>query len=149
MIHARTQHPNAPLTPEGRRRMVACVLEQNWTIEATGLDPGLAGDGTGLHPLLVEGAAGGQRLDRVLEARVGASGPERQRGRCRRVGRVGVTVTIGPAGMVDEGREPKDIDVDPGRVEGVAPCGRRTRTRASSSPSERRSFMTCTRSEVS
>jgi transposase-like protein len=35
MIHARTQHPNAPLTPEGRRRMVACVLEQNWTIEAT------------------------------------------------------------------------------------------------------------------
>ena len=35
MFHARTQHPNAPLTPEGRRRMVACVLEQRWTIEAT------------------------------------------------------------------------------------------------------------------
>lgn len=35
MAHARRQHPNAPLTPEGRRRMVACVLEQHWTIEAT------------------------------------------------------------------------------------------------------------------
>ena len=35
MSHARTQHPNAPLTPEGRRRMVACVLDQGWTIEAT------------------------------------------------------------------------------------------------------------------
>ena len=35
MSHARSQHPNAPLTPEGRRRMVACVLEQGWTIEAT------------------------------------------------------------------------------------------------------------------
>ncbi len=33
MPHARTQHPNAPLTPQGRRRMVACVLEQLWTIE--------------------------------------------------------------------------------------------------------------------
>jgi transposase-like protein len=35
VAHARTQHPNAPLTPEGRRRMVACVLEADWTIEAT------------------------------------------------------------------------------------------------------------------
>ena len=35
MSHARTQHPNAPLTPEGRRRMVACVLECGWTIEMT------------------------------------------------------------------------------------------------------------------
>ena len=35
MAHARTQHPNAPLTPEGRRRMVACVLHDGWTIEAT------------------------------------------------------------------------------------------------------------------
>jgi transposase InsO family protein len=35
MAHARRQHPNAPLTPEGRRRMVACVLEQGWTVEAT------------------------------------------------------------------------------------------------------------------
>lgn len=35
MSHVRTQHRNAPLTPEGRRRMVACVLEQHWTIEAT------------------------------------------------------------------------------------------------------------------
>ena len=34
MSHVRTQHPNAPLTPEGRRRMVACVLEEQWTIEA-------------------------------------------------------------------------------------------------------------------
>ncbi len=35
MVHARTQHPNAVLTPTGRRRMVACVLERGWTIEAT------------------------------------------------------------------------------------------------------------------
>ena len=35
MFNARSQHPNAPLTPEGRRRMVACVLECRWTIEAT------------------------------------------------------------------------------------------------------------------
>ncbi len=35
MSHVRSQHPNAPLTPEGRRRMVACVLEDAWTIEAT------------------------------------------------------------------------------------------------------------------
>lgn len=35
MSYARSQHPNAPLTPEGRRRMVNCVLERGWTIEAT------------------------------------------------------------------------------------------------------------------
>lgn len=35
MAHARSQHPNAPLTPEGRRRMVACVLEQGWSVTAT------------------------------------------------------------------------------------------------------------------
>lgn len=35
MSHARSQHPNAPLTPEGRRRMVACVVDHGWTIEAT------------------------------------------------------------------------------------------------------------------
>ena len=35
MVHARRQHPNAPLTPEGRRRMVSCILDQHWTIEAT------------------------------------------------------------------------------------------------------------------
>lgn len=35
MSHARSQHPNAPLTPEGRRRMVSCVIAQRWTIEAT------------------------------------------------------------------------------------------------------------------
>jgi transposase InsO family protein len=34
MSHGR-QHPNAPLTPEGRRRMVACVLDQGWSVEAT------------------------------------------------------------------------------------------------------------------
>jgi transposase InsO family protein len=33
--NVRTQHPNAPLTPEGRRRMVQCVLEDHWTIETT------------------------------------------------------------------------------------------------------------------
>ena len=35
MAHARSQHPNAPLTPEGRRRMVSCVLVQGWTVVAT------------------------------------------------------------------------------------------------------------------
>lgn len=35
MPHARTQHPNASLTPLGRRKMVACVLDRGWTIEAT------------------------------------------------------------------------------------------------------------------
>ncbi len=35
MSHARSQHPNAPLTPEGRRRMVNCVLSHGWTVEAT------------------------------------------------------------------------------------------------------------------
>lgn len=35
MTHRRSQHPNAVLTPAGRRRMVECVLERRWTIEAT------------------------------------------------------------------------------------------------------------------
>ncbi len=35
MSHARSQHPNAPLTPEGRHRMVDCVLIHGWTVEAT------------------------------------------------------------------------------------------------------------------
>ena len=29
------QHPNAPLTVEGRRRMVRCVTDRGWTVEAT------------------------------------------------------------------------------------------------------------------
>jgi transposase InsO family protein len=33
--HARTQHPNARLTPRHRRNMVDCVIERGWTIEAT------------------------------------------------------------------------------------------------------------------
>ena len=35
MSQVRSQHRNAVLTPVGRRRMVACVLEKGWTIEAT------------------------------------------------------------------------------------------------------------------
>ena len=35
MSHARRQHPNAPLTPRGRAKMVACVVEQGWSVEAT------------------------------------------------------------------------------------------------------------------
>lgn len=35
MPQVRSQHPNAVLTPAGRRRMVDCVLERGWTIEAT------------------------------------------------------------------------------------------------------------------
>jgi transposase InsO family protein len=34
MCHARSQHPNAPLTPAGRRRMVDCVLDKGWTVTA-------------------------------------------------------------------------------------------------------------------
>ncbi len=34
MFHARSQHPNAPLTPEGRRRMVDCVVERGWSVTA-------------------------------------------------------------------------------------------------------------------
>lgn len=30
-----SQHPNAPLTPEGRRRMVACVVDRGWSVTAT------------------------------------------------------------------------------------------------------------------
>ena len=35
MSQPRRQHPNAVLTPAGRRRMVECVLDRGWTIEAT------------------------------------------------------------------------------------------------------------------
>ena len=35
MSHGKSQHPNAPLTPEGRRRMVAFVLQGGWTVTAT------------------------------------------------------------------------------------------------------------------
>src|SRR4051794_22709910 len=35
MAHARSQHPNAVMTPRGRERMVRCVLEGRWTIEMT------------------------------------------------------------------------------------------------------------------
>jgi transposase-like protein len=35
VIHARTQHPNARLTPRHRLTMVAFVVEKGWTIEAT------------------------------------------------------------------------------------------------------------------
>src|SRR3954470_23079076 len=35
MQQARRQHPNASLTPEGRRKMVALVIDEKWSIEAT------------------------------------------------------------------------------------------------------------------
>ena len=35
MPYARSLHPNAPLTPEGRRRMVSCVIDEGWTVTAT------------------------------------------------------------------------------------------------------------------
>ena len=35
MTHAKTQHPNARLTPRHRRNMVACVTDRGRTIEAT------------------------------------------------------------------------------------------------------------------
>ena len=35
MTNARTQHPNAALTPRQRRKMVRFVLDDGWTIEAT------------------------------------------------------------------------------------------------------------------
>jgi transposase-like protein len=35
VAHARSQHPNAVLTPNGRRRMIDCVLGRGWTVAAT------------------------------------------------------------------------------------------------------------------
>ena len=35
MPHARQQHPNAVLTPTGRQRMVSCVVDDGWSVEAT------------------------------------------------------------------------------------------------------------------
>ena len=35
MQQPRRQHPNASLTPEGRRKMVALVIDDGWSIEAT------------------------------------------------------------------------------------------------------------------
>ncbi|MGZ8785710.1 MAG: leucine zipper domain-containing protein [Acidimicrobiia bacterium] len=32
--NGRPQHPNAPLTVEGRNRLVLCVLHGRWTVEA-------------------------------------------------------------------------------------------------------------------
>ena len=34
MPHAKPQHPNASLTPRGRRKMVRVVIDEGWTIEA-------------------------------------------------------------------------------------------------------------------
>lgn len=34
MAKARTQHPNAALTPKMRRRMAVCVTEQRWSVAA-------------------------------------------------------------------------------------------------------------------
>jgi len=34
MPHVRTQHPDASLTPLGRRKMVRLVIDHGWTIEA-------------------------------------------------------------------------------------------------------------------
>ncbi len=34
MPHVRTLHPNASLTPLGRRKMVRLVIDHGWTIEA-------------------------------------------------------------------------------------------------------------------
>ncbi|MDJ0791856.1 MAG: IS481 family transposase [Acidimicrobiia bacterium] len=35
MAHARSVHPNAPLTVVGRRRMVLCVVDRGWSVAAT------------------------------------------------------------------------------------------------------------------
>jgi transposase InsO family protein len=35
VAHARSQHPNAVLTPKHRRKMVDCLLDRRWTIEMT------------------------------------------------------------------------------------------------------------------
>jgi transposase len=35
VVHARRQHPNAPLTPKGRRTMVDCVIVHGWSVAAT------------------------------------------------------------------------------------------------------------------
>jgi transposase-like protein len=35
MAYGRKLHPNAPFTPQGRRRMVACVIDDGWSVAAT------------------------------------------------------------------------------------------------------------------
>ena len=35
MSHGRSVHPNVPLTVEGRRRMVECVVDRGWSVSAT------------------------------------------------------------------------------------------------------------------
>lgn len=35
MLKATRQHPNAVLTPSGRARIVRCMLDLGWTVEAT------------------------------------------------------------------------------------------------------------------
>ena len=35
MADARSLHPNAPLTVEGRRRVVRCVIDAGWSVTAT------------------------------------------------------------------------------------------------------------------
>jgi hypothetical protein len=35
VAHARNQHPNAVLTPEGCRQTVSLVIDDGWTVEAT------------------------------------------------------------------------------------------------------------------
>ena len=66
MVDARSQHPNAPLTPNGRRRMVDCVFEGGWTIEQrlTGSKPTrrpFGSGATGSFPKVSQGCWIGRR----------------------------------------------------------------------------------------
>ena len=83
MAHARSQHPNAPLTVEGRRRMVRCVVGGGWTVAATAerfqvdaktvrkwRDRWLAEGDTGLHDRSSRPHRSPNRTSRHLRRRV-------------------------------------------------------------------------------
>jgi transposase-like protein len=93
MAHGRTQHPNAPLTPAGRRRMVECVVVNGWSVTATAerfqVDPKTVRKWR--DRFVAEGAAG-------LEDR--SSRPHHSPGRTsrgvrRRINRVAAAASVG------------------------------------------------------
>ena len=61
MAHATKQHPNAQLTPKGRRRMVDLVIEGGWTIEVLG-DPNAEPTAPKADPLSVAGHLAGSQV---------------------------------------------------------------------------------------
>ena len=73
MSHARSQHPNAPLTPEGRRRMVCCVIDDDFGCPPLGAGVGHPGGEVGqiraVGPPGVRRHRIGEVLDQVVAER--------------------------------------------------------------------------------